>query len=56
MTQQALIELVRRIQREKCEHQNIEVKSAFGGTPTKLYDSLSSFSNQDGGGIIIFGI
>ena len=56
MTQQALIELARRIQKEKCEHQNIEVKSALGGTPKRLYDSLSSFSNQEGGGIIIFGI
>ena len=26
------------------------------GTPDKLYDTLSSFSNQYGGGIIIFGI
>jgi len=34
----------------------VEVKTANEGCPTKLYDSLSSFSNQDGGGIIIFGL
>ncbi|MHC1724366.1 MAG: hypothetical protein AB9836_14290 [Aminipila sp.] len=26
------------------------------GTPSKLYDTLSSFSNQLGGGVIVFGI
>ena len=41
---------------QKCEKQHIELKKALGGTPTKLYDTLSSFSNQIGGGIIVFGI
>ena len=35
---------------------NIELKAAFKGCPEKLYDTLSSFSNQDDGGIILFGI
>ena len=34
----------------------MELKSAEKGCPTHLYDTLSSFSNQDDGGIIIFGI
>ncbi len=34
----------------------MELKKASGGTPSRLYDTLSSFSNQIGGGIIIFGI
>jgi ATP-dependent DNA helicase RecG len=34
----------------------IELKKAFTETPKRLYDTLSSFSNQTGGGIIIFGI
>lgn len=36
--------------------QNIELKSASVNCPTKLFDTLSSFSNQDDGGTIIFGI
>jgi len=32
------------------------LKAAFKGCPEKLYDTLSSFSNQDDGGIILFGI
>jgi ATP-dependent DNA helicase RecG len=33
----------------------IEVKAARGGTP-KLYDSLSSFTNRSGGGVILLGL
>lgn len=56
MIEDALLEIVDKITREKCEKPHIEVKKASGGTPKKLYDTLSSFSNQVGGGIIIFGI
>ena len=51
-----LITLVDRVRKQMCEQQNIKLKSAAKGTPQKLYDTLSSFSNQPGGGIIIFGI
>lgn len=51
-----LIELVRKIQSLKCETQTIEIKTAEQDCPKKLYDTLSSFSNQDDGGIIVFGI
>ena len=37
-------------------HIYLELKSAEQGCPKRLYDSLSSFSNQDDGGIIVFGI
>lgn len=40
----------------KCETQILELKSAEKGCPKRLYDSLSSFSNQDEGGVIIFGV
>lgn len=39
----------------RCETQTIEAKAARGGTP-RLYDTLSSFSNQTDGGIVVFGI
>lgn len=50
-----LIELVEKIRKQKCESNNIELKSAGKGCP-RLFDTLSSFSNQYGGGTIIFGI
>jgi ATP-dependent DNA helicase RecG len=40
----------------RCEQNTIELKKASGGTPQRLYNTLSSFSNQVGGGILIFGI
>lgn len=51
-----LIELVSLILRQKAEGQTLEVKAAEKGCPQKLYDTLSSFSNQDVGGTIVFGI
>lgn len=56
MLEEELLQLVKKITFEKCEKQNVELKKAAGGTPSKLYDTLSSFSNQHDGGIIIFGI
>lgn len=56
MLEVELVKLVEKIIEEKCEKQNIELKNASGGAPTKLYSTLSSFSNQVGGGIIIFGV
>ena len=40
----------------KAETQTIELKSAEKGCPSRLFDTLSAFSNQNDGGIIIFGI
>ncbi|MFR6024197.1 MAG: helix-turn-helix domain-containing protein [Oscillospiraceae bacterium] len=48
--------LVRDVVSQKCEMQNVELKRAGQGTPERLYDTLSSFSNQSGGGVIIFGV
>ena len=56
MTSEELIEKLKYIQKYKCETSTLELKSAEKGCPTHLYDTLSSFSNQDDGGIIIFGI
>lgn len=54
MTTEELIEKLNEIQKMKCETQTLELKSAEHGCPKRLYDSLSSFSNQDEGGIIVF--
>ena len=48
--------LIQQIVANKYETQNIELKKAAQGTPEKLYDTLSGFANQSGGGIIVFGI
>ena len=56
MTSEELYEKLNLIQKMKCESQILELKSAEKGCPKRLYDSLSSFSNQDDGGIIIFGV
>ena len=56
MTAEELIEKLKIIQKMKSESNTLELKSAEKGCPQRLYDSLSSFSNQDEGGIIIFGI
>lgn len=56
MQTEDLRKLVGKIQHMQCEMQTIELKAANKGCPTRLYDTLSSFSNQDEGGIIIFGL
>ena len=56
MQAEALKKLVFDIQKLKTEKQTVELKSAEKGCPTRLYDTLSSFSNQDEGGVIIFGV
>lgn len=56
MTSDNLRDLVDDIVQRKYESQNIELKKAKDGVPKRLYDTLSSFSNQNGGGIIVFGI
>ena len=56
MTSEELLDLLDRIQRMKCETQTLEIKSAEHGCPKRLCDTLSSFSNQDTGGTIVFGV
>lgn len=56
MQEQELKTLVQDILRQKTEKQTIELKACHNGFPKRIYDTLSSFSNQDGGGIIIFGV
>ncbi len=56
MQEKDLKELVERIISEKHEGKNIELKAAEHDCPKKIYDTLSSFSNQDDGGIIVFGV
>ena len=56
MIEEELRDLMITIQRRGCEWQTMEVKAAHQGCPEKLYDTISAFSNQDEGGILVFGL
>lgn len=56
MLKEELMDLAENIRRNKAEAQTVEVKAAHINCPKKLYDTLSSFSNQDSGGVILFGL
>lgn len=56
MLREELVELAKYIIRINAETQTTEVKAAHVDCPKRLYDTLSSFSNQDGGGVILFGL
>ena len=55
MLDNELVDMVKQIQLVRSESNKIEIKAATKGCP-KVRDSLSSFSNQSGGGVIIFGV
>lgn len=52
---ESLHQLIQNVLSMRCETQTIEVKAAAQGAP-RIYDTLSSFSNQEEGGAIVFGI
>ena len=56
MLTEELLELVNATVRQKTEGQTLEVKAAHEGCPKRLYNTLSSFSNQDSGGVLLFGL
>ena len=55
MLPEELVALVKKVQRSQAEGPGLEVKTAHEDCP-KLYDTLSSFSNQSSGGTILFGL
>lgn len=54
MSPEELRDLIEQIRDTNCETNTLEVKAAKGGFPS-IYDTLSSFSNQNSGGVIILG-
>ncbi len=56
MTNEEIQCLLDEIKEKRVETRNLELKSATKGAPHKIYDTLSAFSNQDDGGVIVFGI
>ena len=51
-----LRKIVHEIQQHRMESDTVEVKTARGGTPKRLYEAMSAFANRTGGGIILFGL
>jgi len=56
MLSEELVALVELAVQQRCETKHTEFKKALGGTTKRLFNTLSSFANQKGGGVIIFGI
>jgi ATP-dependent DNA helicase RecG len=56
MTCEELLELIAEVQRHQTELDDVEVKAAKGGTPRRIYETLSAFANRPSGGVILFGL
>jgi ATP-dependent DNA helicase RecG len=57
MTVEEAQSLIAEVQRTRTEREDLEIKSAHDGTPTRaLRESISAFANRTGGGIIVLGI
>jgi ATP-dependent DNA helicase RecG len=56
MTRDDLHRLVAEIQARQSELDDVEVKTARGGTPKRLYEGLSALANRTGGGVVVFGL
>ena len=56
MTRDELQKLVEEVRQRRSELGNVEVKTARGGTPKRLYEPLSAFANRTGGGVLLFGL
>ena len=56
MTRDELRKLVEEVRQRHSELDNVEVKTARGGTPRRLHEPLSAFANRTGGGVLLFGL
>lgn len=56
MTREELLQLIAEVQQHQSELDDVEVKSAQGGTPQRLFEPISAFANRVGGGVILFGL
>jgi ATP-dependent DNA helicase RecG len=56
MKEEQIKKLVAEVQSMETEWNTLELKAAEKGCPQRIFDTLSSFSNQDEGGVILFGV
>ena len=48
MPREELLELIAEVQQHQSELDGVEVESARGGTPKRLFEPLSAFANRTG--------
>ncbi len=53
---QEALELLEAVRSGEYEDSGLEVKRAQRGLPQRLFETLSAFANQAGGGVILLGI
>jgi len=56
MNAQEALELLEAVRRGEYEDAGLEVKRAQRGLPQRLFETLSAFANQVGGGVILLGV
>ena len=56
MTRKEVKKLITEVEKRQTELDSVEVKTARGGTPKRLYEALSAFANRTGGGVLLFGL
>ena len=56
MMREELRQLVDEVRQRQSEMDNVEVKAARGGTPKRLYDSLSAFAKRPERGVVLFAL
>jgi ATP-dependent DNA helicase RecG len=56
MTRNELRQFIADVQKHQSEFANVEVKTARGGTPRRLYEPLAAFANRTDGGVLLFGL
>ncbi len=56
MTREELLQLIAEVRQHQSELDDVEIKTAQGGTPQRLYEPISAFANRPGGGVILFGL
>ena len=56
MTREDLLQLIADIQGYQGEMSDVDVKTARGGTPQRLYESLSAFANRTSDGVLLCGL
>lgn len=55
MTKSEFDEIVEELRGRGSELEDVEVKEASGGAPSRIWESLSALANRNGGGTILFG-
>ena len=56
MTDEELVEIVEVLRRRGTDLEYVEAKSARSTLPKRMWESLSAFANQGGGGVIVLGL